>query len=539
MRSKDAQRQEILDLREQCELDLFTFAKTMFPNRYYGDVHQQFFHYLQHDPSPNKLGLLPRDHQKSHCIAVLAAWRITIRPWVTINYVSASASLAEAQLFVIKNILSSEVHRMLWPEMLNYIQERGEWKHRSVGDNVWQQMKFMVDHPDRIDKGVRDATVAGATINTTSTGLHSEITIFDDLVTDENYESDAAKRDVMKCYKNFAKIATTGSEMFAVGTRYAGDDLYALLKEEVYDDWDEHDDLIQVKAWSVFERVVEDSPKRTGDGVFLWPRMHFEDGESYGFDRKELAKKRGKLLLDGDAVSYFSQYYNDPNHESLNKLSRSSFKYFEKRNLVLEGTTWHYDGKPLKLYAGGDLAFTDMKAKDAKRRDWTALCVIGIDCEGFVYVLALERFKTDKPEEYYNKIMELYNYWGFKEITLESNNAGKVIKNQVEGFIRKNHGTLIVHGKAHTSHDGRKEERIASVLEPRYRTGSILHEKGGYSKMLEDEIVLRRPAHDDLKDALAITLAEAMPPRKRTDPTKLKRPRPRKVSRFGGTRGRR
>jgi hypothetical protein len=495
------------DIRDLCEADCFEFAQWVMPDRYYGDIHKDFFHFLQHDEHDCKLGLIPRDHQKSHCAAVFVAWLITVKPWITINYVSANARLVQAQMRTIKDILRSKAHRQLWPEHLNYVRERdGSMKHKPTG--AWTQTEIEIDHPERKKRMVRDSTVTASTVGGTNTGLHCEVTVFDDLVTDENYQSQAEKQAVVECYKNFAKISTTGSKMYAVGTRYGDDDLYALLKEITVTYVDDEDVPVKKPMWSIFESVVEDSPNRTGDGNFLWPRQQSPvTGEWFGFDKKELAIKKAHLQVDGDVTGFYAQYYNDPNDASLDRLSRNHFKYYNPSLLLGTGAgNWEYNGKPLKLFAAADLAFTDGVGAKAKRRDYTAVVVIGIDTEGYIYVLDLQRFQTDKMEVYYNEIMEMCDYWGFRKITVETNNGGKLVKRYLEDEIRRNGGFLEVEGVAHTSHDGKKEERIAQALEPRYRSGTIYHHKGGVIKLLEEELVLNRPPHRDLKDVLAIVI---------------------------------
>ena len=82
-------------------------------------------------------------------------------------------------------------------------------------------------------------------------------------------------------------------------------------------------------------------------------------------------------------------------------------------------------------------------------------------------------------------------------------------------------------------HQGSKEERIAAVLEPRYDDMKMYHFKGGYTPALEEELVLARPKHDDLKDCLASVVEIAIPPKVRGSD----RDRKQKVqfnSRFGG-----
>lgn len=527
------------DIRDLCESDVYEFAQWVMPDRYYGDIHKDFYHFLQHNPHDCKLGLIPRDHQKSHCMAIFVAWLVTVKPWVTINYVSANARLVQAQMRTIKDILKSKAHRQLWPEHLNYVRDRdGTVKHKPTG--AWTQVEIEIDHPERKKRMVRDSTVTASTVGGTNTGLHCEVTVFDDLVTDENYQSQAEKTAVVECYKNFAKISTTGSKMYAVGTRYGDDDLYALLREIEVAYVQDDGTPVKKPMWSIFESVVEDSPNRTGDGTFLWPRQQSPvTGEWFGFDIKELAIKKAHLQVDGDITGYYAQYYNDPNDASLDRLSRNHFKYFNPNLLIGTGAgNWEYNGKPLKLFAAADLAFTDGVGAKAKKRDYTAVCVLGIDTEGYIYILDLQRFQTDKMEVYYQEIMEMTDYWGFRKIIVETNNGGKLVKRYLEDEIRREGGFLEVEGIAHTSHDGKKEERIAQAVEPRYRSGTIYHHKGGVIKILEEELVLNRPPHRDLKDVLAICIEHSRSTIKRQEHFGATGTHGKvvQISRFGGSR---
>jgi predicted phage terminase large subunit-like protein len=263
------------------------------------------------------------------------------------------------------------------------------------------------------------------------------------------------------------------------------------------------------------------------------------NNEWYGFDEEELAIKKADALIDGDLGLFFGQYYNDPSDESTHLIKNSSFKYIDSKHLDQVGNHWIYKDKKLKLYAAADLAWTDSSSKNAKRRDHTAVAVVGIDEDGFIYILALERFQTDKPEIYYSKIIELHEYWEFKKITVETNSAGKFIKNFLVDEVRRNGGRLEVEGKTHTSHDGKKEERVAQVLHHRYRNGTIYHTKGGYTKLLEEELKLAKPPHDDLKDVVSIAVAECVAPLKRDGLGRRTNNVVQAHSRFGGTRGRR
>ena len=115
------------DIREGAKEDLFLFARLVNPGYMYGKVHEEIFRWMQDytlfgqgtELTSNKLIMLPRAHLKSHMVATWVAWMITRHPEVTILYVSATAELANTQLYAVKNILGSTVYRRYYPEYIN------------------------------------------------------------------------------------------------------------------------------------------------------------------------------------------------------------------------------------------------------------------------------------------------------------------------------------------------------------------------------------------------------------------------------------
>jgi hypothetical protein len=85
-----------------------------------------------------------------------------------------------------------------------------------------------------------------------------------------------------------------------------------------------------------------------------------------------------------------------------------------------------------------------------------------------------------------------------------------------------------------TRSEGSKQERIASALEHRYDNMSVWHYKGGYTDVLEEELVLARPPHDDIKDALASAVEIAIKPKRSRNSDELSRPNIMYHPRFGG-----
>ena len=82
----------------------------------------------------------------------------------------------------------------------------------------------------------------------------------------------------------------------------------------------------------------------------------------------------------------------------------------------------------------------------------------------------------------------------------------------IKEFVRKDGLRLKVDEFRPSKREGSKEERIAAVLEHRYEEMDVWHFEGGWTTVLEDELILARPPHDDIKDALAAAVSIAVKP---------------------------
>lgn len=507
-------------IREQALSDLFFFAQLVNPGYMYGRIHKEIFSWLQNynlfghniTETSNKLIMLPRGHLKSHMVATWAAWVITRYPDVTILYLSATAELAETQLYAIKNVLGSTVYRRYFPEYIHPQEGKRE---------KWSATKLSVDHPKRKQEGIRDATIATAGLTTNTTGWHADIIIPDDLVVPENAYTEEGRNQVSRKSSQFTSIRNAGGFTLACGTRYHPNDVYQEWKDQIYDIYNDEGDKVDVKpVWEVKEFGVE------LDGEFIWPRVVRKDGKAFGFDRQVLAKIKAEY---SDRVQFYAQYYNDPNDPSSERISKSKFQYYNPRLLKREGSRWFYNGRKLNVYASVDFAFSLSKSAD-----YTAIVVIGIDSENDIYVLDIDRFKSDKTIDYFNHLRDLHAKWNFYKLRAEVTVAQKVIVNDIKMYLSKEGLKLAVEEYRPSKAEGSKEERIAASLEHRYDSQSIWHYEGGFTSILEEELLQARPQHDDIKDALASAVSMAVAP-SRSNADKMKdfftTPSP---NRFGG-----
>lgn len=488
------------DIREGAKEDLFLFARLVNPGYMYGKVHEEIFRWMQDytlfgqggELTSNKLIMLPRAHLKSHMVATWVAWMVTRHPEVTVLYVSATAELANTQLYAVKNILGSTVYRRYYPEYINPQEGKRE---------KWSSTSVIIDHVKRSEEGTRDATIKTAGLTTNTTGWHADIVVADDLVVPENAYTEDGRESVSKKASQFTSIRNSGGFTMACGTRYHPVDIYDVWKNQVYDTYNEDSVKTgQEPVWDVQEYKVEI------DNVFTWPRVIRPDGKAYGFDMQTLARIRAEY---SDRVQFYAQYYNDPNDPLSERISTDKFQYYDVRKLKKEGSKWFYNGNKLNIYAAVDFAFSLSKAAD-----YTAIVVIGIDSSSNVYILDIDRFKSDKTIEYFKHIKDLHSKWVFNKLRAEVSVAQKVIVNAIKDYVRKDGLRLSVDEFRPSRAEGTKEERIASALEHRYDNLEVWHQEGGWTAVLEEELVLARPAHDDCKDALASAVEIATPPAK-------------------------
>lgn len=494
--------QQAREIIEHCEYNLFAFAQLLNPYYVYGDIHQEVFSWLSDPKGPDRrLLLLPRGHLKSHCIAVFCTWKITYQPWITLVYLASQEDLAKAQVYAIKSMMTSDIYTALWPEM--FAERKGE-------RGVWSAYAFDVDHPGRKERSVRDHTLIIKTVKSNSQGLHCDGLLLDDVVVPQYADSATGRAEVARSLGYFASILNPGGWIIGAGTRYHPKDAYQAMIDARQGVWDPIQGAFtkEVPLWDVKEKVVEDSPDRSGTGAFLWPRtVSAKDGKSYGFDIQELSKIRADYQSHSGTTHFYSQYYNDPNDVGAQRIKRDWFQYYDRKFVTVTDNTVKYKGNRLNVYAAMDVAWSN-----ADSADYTAIAVVGIDSEGFIYVLDTVRFRTSSFNEYYETCVQLQQHWGFRKMAVETNAGGALVAQEIESLVRRNGGNLVVDRRVTNHKAGTKQERWASVLEPRYESKTVWHAKGGLTPVLEEELMSAKPAHDDLKDALCVAISIAKPP---------------------------
>ncbi len=486
------------EIKAAAEADLEFFIRLVAPHEVLGQCHREVIQWwTRPDAHAHQLLLFPRDHGKSRHIAYRVAWELTKDPTLRVLYISATSTLAEKQLNFIKGILTSNIFRRYWPDHVE--KEVGKRKR-------WTNTEIELDHPKRQEENVRDPSIFCAGLTTSITGLHFDIAVLDDVVVQENAYTEEGRRKVQSQYSLLSSIEAADAREWCVGTRYHPKDLYNDMLEMTEQVFDEDGELEgEVSIYEVFERPVEDMGD--GSGSFLWPRQQRKDGKWFGFNRAVWARKKGKYL---DQMQFRAQYYNDPSDPDSRPVEYDEFQYYEKKFLELRGGHWYYKGSRLNIVAAIDFAYSKRKTAD-----YTALVVVGVDADNNYYVLDINRFRTDNIREYFQEILNMSNRWSFRKLVAETTAAQQAIVRALKEDYFKPHGLSIqiVEVKPNR-HQGTKEERIEATLIPRYKNGQVWHYRGGDTQILEEELVTRNPAHDDVKDALTNAIEHSVRPQR-------------------------
>lgn len=507
-------------VREACEADLITFIHYVHPHTVLGHVHEDVCNFWQgRDAFTHQGVLLPRDHQKSRMKAYETVWKITRDPIRRHLYLSATSNLAEKQLMFMKDILESDAHRKLWP--FHILPDEGKRKK-------WTATEIYLDHPLRAEAAIRDPSIFAAGLTTGKTGLHFDQIDFDDVVVQENAYTKEGRKKVADQASLLVSILDGAEDacVKVVGTRYHPVDLYQTMADMMMEEFDDEGDptgnMVPIYEW--FEKAVED--RGDGFGEFLWPRIKLPNArKAYGFNAQTLAKKRAQYT---NKTQYYAQYYNNPNDPDNEAIKAEWFQYYETVHLNCLYGKWSIGGKRLNLTAAIDFAYTT-----DTRSDYTALVIIGTDSDRNHYVLEVNAFKTDEVQTYYKNILAAKVKWNFHTLVAEVKGAALPIVNELRRYMQKQGNAVTIKEENPNSNDGDKASRIQAQLEPVYSALGVYHYRGGGCQLLEEQLKLVRPPHDDIKDAMAMAIKYAVPPASNTHHVNPRRKR--KFNRqFGG-----
>ena len=457
-------------LKEKCTQDLFLFNKHILQADKgdakfvpLGEVHKTMCNFVQDNRKEKKLLLIPRNHLKTKLITVgYSVQQIVTNPKIRILIYSATWQMATDIVGQIQTQLTrNERIASLFGDF------QGDSKE-------WSASRIRLAAADK-----REPTVIAAGIDNNIVGSHYDIIIFDDVQNRDNVGTADQIIKVRQRYNDSLDLLEPGGQIVVIGTRWHDADLYGWILDPSNKVTATYDTMIM----RAYQGNIE-----TGEGFIpLWPGK---------FSLQDYQRR-----LDSQGWPHFSaQYLNNPVPEETAIFKRSMFQYYEPEDLR---------GKLLTRFMMIDPAISQERSAD-----FTAMVVVGVDEENYIWVLDVLREKL-MPHEIINRIFEMKEKWSLSDIAIETvayqKTLAYTLRDQMR--VRKKYFHITELNPQNRS----KDERIKG-LQPLYENGKIIHNKyltNNY--FLEDELT-RYPnaTHDDCIDALSYMLDIIYPARQKT-----------------------
>jgi phage terminase large subunit-like protein len=398
--------------------------------------------------------LAPRGSGKTTILNTgLLPWLIALRPDIRIAILSQKAEKAEAMSGAVKAIVS---------ESEEFIEIFGNLR----GSHKWSDSEWLRKDSPHFKTKDRTMVAAGADQSSSVVSKRFDLIFCDDIL-DENNTYTIDRRDKIETW--FWKTlkptqAAEGCAVLVVGTRWVEDDLYQKLIED--------------NKWPSL--VIPAIREEDGEEKSYWPAI---------WPMERLYAEREDVGWDNFACSY------------LNDISG-----------LREGTIfrreWWKDMYFDELPRGRDYTFTigiDLATSVKERADWTAGVLTAKDNMGEHWVLHHARIKTDVGHKDFVAGMARYaadRGWQISRIIMENTQAQEAVVAQIQGDLPE----LPIVGRR-TDTDKRSRARGSAS---RYESHRVHHHSSLRGKELETELLSFDKGHDDLVDALGLSMDLSM-----------------------------
>lgn len=206
------------------------------------ETHSELCKFLM-DGSKNRIILMPRHSIKSHIITIgYSLWRMVRDPNIRILIYSDSATKAQGFLYGIKTHIEGKAANSSFREMYP------KWETDPHKGGTYNESKITVS-VRKFDQ--KEPSVDTGGIESSKIGMHYDLIIFDDIVSDLNVTTKAQMDKIHDCYKKSLSLLKPGGDVILVGCLVGGSKV--LMADKTY-------------------RAIEDV--KVGEKVYSW-----KDGE--------------------------------------------------------------------------------------------------------------------------------------------------------------------------------------------------------------------------------------------------------------------
>lgn len=397
-----------------------------------------------------KLLMLPRNTFKSTIVTnAYVVWLLWHNPNLRIMIDSETLGNAKMYLAGVKDmIVNNELLRKIATN------DKGEYllepNYKVSGGFTEEQL--LLKHRTRL--GAKEPSVFCSGVDNARTGMHPDVIIMDDLVSERNVSTPAQLEKTKDHYRFSLSLLEIGGLLLVVGTRYHMNDLYSeLCKDKTFD--------------SMIRPAVNDKGE-----LFFPARLT----KQYLYNMKI---KQGSHIFN-------SQYMLSPIDDSDATFKEHDIIYYENARHIRE------------VYILVDLAISQSKSAD-----YTAIVAVGRSMNNDYYVLEYERAKY-LPNETVEAIFEMAGRYSgkLKCVGIEAINYQKALLYACKDEMKRT-GRYIKF--IELKPNSRNKEARIKGLQPLFEA-HMIKLRMSMKEMVTELTEFPFSAHDDLIDALSYIL---------------------------------
>lgn len=396
-----------------------------------------------------KLIMLPRGSFKSTvatiCLPIWLLWHN-----VNLRVLIDSETLSNAKLYLaaIKDEIDNN-------EMLKLIATDSDGRYALECDKkstgAWKEEQIILKHRTKL--GMKEPSIFCAGVDNARTGMHPDVIMMDDLVSERNVSTDDQIEKTKVHYRMSLSLLEPDGLLLIIGTRYNMGDLYGeLLKNDTFD------------------RLTRPAKNKVTGVLYFPERLSQEFLDS---QRKE----QGAYIFN-------SQYMLEPINDSSSVFHPDIINKYERQPNITD----YY-------------IIFDPANSETKKADPSAIVVVGLDHRANVYVVEYKRVFA-APNVVIDTLFEMIGKYKGKLRKLGMETVGGY---KLYSFILKDEmkrrGTYVRIQELKTM-QVKKETRIESQLQPLFANGMLYIGTDMFE--LEQELMdFPYGEHDDLIDCLA------------------------------------
>lgn len=397
-----------------------------------------------------KLTMLPRNTFKSSVANIaFIPWLLWHNPNLRIMLDSETLSNAKLYLAGVKDLIDNnqKLRTLCVDSAGKYILEPNK---RLAGGFVEDQVILK----SRTRVGLKEPSIFCSGVDNARTGMHPDVIIMDDLVSERNVATDAQLQKVEEHYKYSLSLLEIGGLIVVIGTRYHMADLYG--------------SLIESKA---LDTLVRPAINENGD---------------YYFPTRLTAEYLSSMRKEQGSYIYSCQYMLDPINPDDAIFKKTHLQYME--DLVTPP-------KITEQYITVDPAISK-----GERADYSVIMRTGVDADKKRYVLDYRRERLT-PNELINAVFEeAEKASGLRKVGIEVVAFQKMLIYTMKDEMRRR-GKYLPIQELKADKD---KVRRALQLQPAWENGDIYLSRK-HKELIQELTEFPFSEHDDTVDALAYT----------------------------------